>query len=47
MEDDLKTLKVEYFSKQQTQILNLSLDDQTIMYKSSTGRILFKFYTET
>jgi hypothetical protein len=45
MEDDLKILKGEYFSKQQTQIVNLSLDDQTIMYKSSTGRILFKFYT--
>ena len=45
MEDDLKILKVEYFSNHllhptqlwlldHTQILNLSLDDQTILYKS-------------
>ena len=36
MEDDLKILKVEYLTNQldHTQILNLSLDDQTIFYKS-------------
>ena len=36
MEDDLKILKVEYLSNHlldPTQILNLSLDDQTILYK--------------
>ena len=37
MEDGLKILKVEYISNHlldHTQILNLSLDDQTIFYKS-------------
>ena len=37
MEDDLKILKVEYLSTNlfdPTQILNLSLDDQTALYKS-------------
>ena len=36
MEDDLKILEVEYLSNHlldPTQILNLSLDDQTILYK--------------
>ena len=36
MEDDLKILKVEYLSDcllDPTQILNLSLDDQIILYK--------------
>ena len=36
MEDDLKILKVEYLSNHlldHTQILNLSLDDQIILYK--------------
>ena len=36
MEDDLKVLKVEYLSNHlldKTQILNLSLDDQTIFFK--------------
>ena len=36
MEDDLKILKVEYISNHLldlTQILNLSLDDQIILYK--------------
>jgi hypothetical protein len=38
MEEDLKVLKVEYLSNcllDHTQILNLSLDDQTIFSKSS------------
>ena len=37
MEEDFKVLKVEYLSNHlwdPTQILNFSLDDQTIMYKS-------------
>ena len=37
MEDDLKISKVEYLSNQlsdHAQNLNLSLDDQTIFYKS-------------
>ena len=37
MEDDLKKLKVEYQSQHlldPTQISNLSLDDQTALYKS-------------
>ena len=37
MEDDFKILKLEYLSNHlmdHTQILNLSLDDQTILYKS-------------
>jgi hypothetical protein len=37
MEDDLKILKVKYFSNHlldHTQIFNLSLDGQTIFYKS-------------
>ena len=41
MEDDLKILKVEYLSNlllDLTQILNLSLYDQTIFYKSLTWR---------
>ena len=41
MEDDLKILKVEYLSYHlldHTQILNLSLDDQTIFYKSFKWR---------
>ena len=41
MEDDLKILKVEYLSNlllDLTQILNLSLDDQTIFYKSLKWR---------
>ena len=36
MEDDLKIFKVEYLRNpllDHTQILNLSLDDQTILYK--------------
>ena len=36
MEDDLKILKGEYLGRQllvPTKILNLSLDDQTILYK--------------
>ena len=36
MEDDLKILKVEFLRNHlldHTQILNLSLDDQTIFYK--------------
>ena len=36
MEDELKILKVEYFSNHfldPTQIFNLSLDDQPILYK--------------
>ena len=38
MEDDLKILKVEFLRNHlldHTQILNLSLDDQTILYKSA------------
>ena len=41
MEDDLKISKVEYLSNNlldHTQILNLSLDDQTIFYKYFTWR---------
>ena len=41
MEEDLKVLKVEYLSNRlldHTQILNLSLDDQTIFSKSSKWR---------
>ena len=42
MEDALKISKVEYLSNHlldPTQILNLSLDDQTILYKiTSNGR---------
>ena len=37
MEDDLKILKIEYLSNyllDNTQILNSSLEDQTIFYKS-------------
>ena len=37
MEDDLKILKLKYLSNpllDPTQILNLCLDDQTILYKS-------------
>ena len=37
MEDDLQILRMEYLSNHlldSTQILNLSLDDQTILYKS-------------
>ena len=37
MEDELKILKVEHLSNHlldPTQILNLCLDDQTILYKS-------------
>ena len=36
MEEDLKILKVEYLSNQlldHIQVLNLSLDDKTIVYK--------------
>ena len=36
MEDDLKILKLKYYSNpllDHTQILNLSLEDQTILYK--------------
>ena len=42
MEEDLKILKVEYLRKHlldQTQILNLCLDDQTISYKSLKCRL--------
>ena len=38
---DLKILKLKYLSNHlldHTQLLNLSLDDQTIFYKSFTGR---------
>ena len=41
MEDDLKILKWEYLSNhllEHNQILNLSLDDQTIFYKSFKWR---------
>ena len=41
MENNLKILKVEYLSNlllDHTQILNLSLDDQTILLKSSKWR---------
>ena len=41
MEDDNKILKLKYLSNHiwnHTQILNLSLDDQTIFYKSLRGR---------
>ena len=41
MEDNLKILKVEYLSNHSldhTQVLNLSLDDQTIFYKSQKWR---------
>ena len=41
MEDDLKILKVEYLSNNlldPTQILNLSLDDQPVLYKSFQWR---------
>ena len=41
MEDDLNILKVEYLSNHlldHIQILNLSLDDQTMFYKSSQWR---------
>ena len=41
MEQYLKILKVEYLSNyllDHTQILNLSLDDQTIFYKSLKDR---------
>ena len=41
MEDDLKILKVEYLRNHlldHTQILNLSWDDQTILYKSFKWR---------
>ena len=41
MEDDLKILKVEYISYHlldHSQILNLSLDNQTIFYKSLKWR---------
>ena len=41
MEDDLKTLKVEYLSNHlfvHTQILELYLDDQNIFYKSLKWR---------
>ena len=37
MEDDLKILKVEYLTNHllhHTQVLNLCLDDQIILYKS-------------
>ena len=37
MEDDIKILRMEYLSDRlldPTQMLNLSLDDQTILYKS-------------
>ena len=37
-EDDLKLLKVEYLSNHlldHTQILSLSLDDRTLVYRSS------------
>ena len=43
MEDDLKILKVEYLSDcllDPTQILNLSLDDQIILYKLFKWRLL-------
>ena len=42
MEDDLKILKVKYLSNHlldHTQILNLSLDDQTIFYKFLKWRL--------
>ena len=42
MEEDLKQLKVGYISNHlldHTQILNLSLDDQTIFYNSLKGRL--------
>ena len=41
MEDDLKILKVEYLRNHlldHTQILNLSIDDQTIFYKFFKSR---------
>ena len=41
MEDDLKIIKVEYLSNQflfHTHNFNSSLDDQTIFYKSFSGR---------
>ena len=41
MEDDLKILKVKHFSNHlldPTQILNLCLDDQTILYRSFKWR---------
>ena len=41
MEDDLQILRMEYLSNHlldSTQILNLSLDDQTILYKSFKWR---------
>ena len=41
MEDDLNILKVEYVSNRfldPTPILNLSLDDQTVFFKSSKWR---------
>ena len=41
MEDDLRILKVEYLSDRlldPTQILNLSLDDQTILYNTFIWR---------
>ena len=41
MEEELKILEVEYLhnhSLDQTQILNLGLDDQTIFYKSLKER---------
>ena len=41
MEDNLKILKVEYLRNHfldVTQILNLSVNDQTIFYKSSKWR---------
>ena len=37
MEDNLKSLKVEYLSKHlfdHTQVFNLSVDDQTVSYKA-------------
>ena len=42
MEDDLKLLKVGYLSNRfldHAQILNLSLHDQSILYKSFKGRL--------
>ena len=45
MENDLKILKVEYLSDHlldHTQILNLSLDDQTILYKFFQWKTTFK-----
>ena len=41
MEDNLKLLKVKYLSNRlldPTQILNLCLDDQTMLYKSFKSR---------